>query len=102
MSSNKVVPVVGMGVTMNIGSDSYPCTVVEVISEKRCVVQQDRQKRTDSNGLSEDQSYLFIPNPEAEKVTIYLNKYGNWKRFGGSKSYYYSLGKRRAYSDPSF
>ncbi len=104
MSSDKVVPVVGMGVTMGIGSDAYPYTVIQVVSEKRCIVQADKKKRTDSNGQSEDQRYLFVPDSMGEKIEIYLSTRGDWRKRGngGKSSYRFTLGKRSAYTDPSF
>jgi hypothetical protein len=86
-------PVIGMGVTKCIGSDRYPCTVIKVIGEKRCVVQRDRVAGLDA----------FEQNPEGEKITIYLNSRGKWRKScDESKSYRFIIGARAYYQDPSF
>jgi len=97
-----VVPVVGMGVTYCVGSDSYPYTVIEVSkSGKRVRVQQDTATRVDSNGQSEAQTWLYESDPDGKVMEFSLRKTGVW-RPKGSDHCYLSLGGRRKYSDPSF
>ena len=95
---------IGQGATLPSGSDRYPATIVEITDDKTVVIQQDSAIRTDANGMSEDQSYDFSPNPNAEKVTFTLRKNGAWIRKGdsldnGQRLY---IGTRRMYRDPSF
>jgi hypothetical protein len=94
-------PVVGMGATRIDWTDRHPFTVVEVLSQRRVVVQEDNYDRVDINGMSESQDYTFTPNPEAPKVVISLRKDGKWYEVGkhGSK---YILGSRDKYHDYSF
>lgn len=94
---------VGDGATKSVGSDRYPFTVVEVVSPKKIKVQGDSFRRTDSNGLSESQTYEYTPNPDARIVVLTLRKNGRWIEQGESLngSRYY-IGARNAYQDPSF
>jgi hypothetical protein len=94
---------VGQGVTHHIGSDRYPYTVAEVITPTRVEIQADDYKRTDSNGLSESQTYEYTQNRSACRIAITLRKNGRWHRVGESmNSASYSFGGRSAYQDPSF
>jgi len=96
-------PEVGMGVTGGAGSDCYPYTVVEVLSDKHCVIQSDSYRRTDKNGLSECQEYEITPNPNGAKIHITFRNNGRWVPRGQDKNRSgYSLGFRRAYQDPHF
>lgn len=91
---------VGTGVTYCSGTDRYPYTVVEVRGPKTLVIQQDNYKRTDGNGMSEDQTYEYTPNPDAERRVITLRKNGRWCEEGvTSRSSAYHVGERRAYYD---
>lgn len=105
LESAGFTPVVGMGATEGIGSDSYPYTIIEVRRNgKELVLQGDSYHRTDKNGFSENQTYLYSPNPDGRIVVVTLRKNGKYKRKGSdmSSSYRYSFGHRRAYQDPSF
>lgn len=94
---------VGQGATYIIGSDCYPYTVVEVVSEKRVIVQADDFERADNNGQSESQSYEYKPNTDSIRIVVTLRKNGHWHRSGESiKSGCFSFKGRRAYQDPSF
>lgn len=95
------VPKVGDGATELCWSDRHAYTIVEVRSERRVVVQADIAKRTDKNGMSECQTYLFEPNPKAPLVVLTLRKDGRWRRVG-DKSGAFLLGKRMEYHDYSF
>lgn len=98
-----VEPLVGMGATYTIGSDRYPYTIIAVsASGKRCTIQQDETKRMDKNGMSEQQTYRFIPNPEAEKKVISLRQDGRWREVGSGGAGFYTIGDRDCYRDPSF
>jgi hypothetical protein len=98
-------PVVGLGVTITMYTDSHAATVVEVSkSGKRILIQKDNAKRTDTNGMSESQSYEYTPNPEAHKQAFTLRADGGWVREGESLrgGQRIVIGFRRAYHDYSF
>jgi len=96
-------PQVGMGATKNHVNDSYPYTVIRILSARRIVVQADKFKRTDSNGYyTEDQDYEFIPNPDGAEIELSYRKDGYWRPIGASTGSYpfYTIGRRNAYRDP--
>ena len=92
-------PEVGMGVTELMYSDRHPYTVVEVISEKRIKVTADDVKRLDKNGCSEIQEYEYIPNLNAPRIELFLNKWGRWKRKGDAEGSTFLIGRREEYYD---
>jgi hypothetical protein len=102
MDNNTPSPIeVGTGVTFHCGSDCYPYTVVEVKSPRKIIVQGDNWKRTDKNGISEDQTYEYTPNPNGERRVITLRKNGRWCEVGSNASSCpYTVGHRRMYHDP--
>jgi hypothetical protein len=95
-------PVVGMGATRIDWTDRHPFTVVEVLSDRRVVVQEDSYQRIDSNGMSENQSYEFTRNPEGEKVVISRRNNGVWRKVGATKTDKFVIGSRDKYHDYSF
>lgn len=100
-----VKPEVGMGATCHIGTDRYPLTVIEVHRDgKELVLQADSYTRTDNSGMSESQVYAFEENPNAPWVTVTLRKNLRYVPKGEEmwNTVFYSVGERRAYSDPSF
>lgn len=103
MSTN-VKPEVGMGATHIMWTDRHAYTVISVsLSGKKCIVQRDKAKRTDNNGMSESQGYLFEPDPDGKTHEIKLGKDGYWYTAGGKKNgKRFSLGARREYYDYSF
>jgi hypothetical protein len=98
-ANKMVVPEVGMGATEVMFSDRHPYTVVEVKSERRIVVQRDNYKRTDTNGMSESQTYEYTPNPSAPKVVVTRRKDGSWREMGHGKGSSFMLGAREEYYD---
>lgn len=82
-------------------TDRHPYTVVEVISPKKIVVQEDTATRTDSNGMSDSQSYTYAANPDGKKCILTLRKSGKWMRVGSEGSVFI-IGRRMAYHDYSF
>jgi hypothetical protein len=93
------IPEVGMPCTYSVGSDSYAGTVIAVSPGLHKVTVQDvKVTRTDSNGLSEDQSYTYAENPEGPTRTFRLNKHYRYR----AGSYWLHLGERRYYRDPSY
>lgn len=94
---------VGDGATFSIGSDRYPYTVVEVVNDRKVIVQRDDYRRTDKNGFSESQTNEYTPNLEARRQVITKRKNGGWYEQGQAiGSGRFSLGVRRAYQDPCF
>ena len=94
------IPEVGMGGTILMYSDRHAVTVVEILSPKRILVQQDIATRTDKNGMSECQDYTYTSNPNATKREFSLRKDGRWKEAKGQTIL--MLGKRESYHDFSF
>lgn len=93
---------VGMGATLNVGSDNYPATVVSVSqSGLFAKIQRDQFTRIDDNGQSESQEYTFKYNPDGEVLSISLRGNGQW-RVKGRNGTLVTIGTRRAYQDPSF
>jgi hypothetical protein len=94
-------PTVGMGVTISVGSDRYPATIIQVTQNgKRIVFQYDTYKRTDDNGMSESQAYEFSPDPNGRVEIATLRKDGRYRITGGKTPVH--VGSRDAYYDYSF
>jgi hypothetical protein len=68
------------------------------------VVQEDRAIRTDKNGISESQRYIFMVYPNGRKMTFTLRKNGRYHEKGCPMRHGYRLwlGRRSAYRDPCF
>lgn len=92
-------PEVGMGVTKIMFSDRHPYTVTKILSPKRIVVQADVAIRTDKNDFSENQEYEYKQDANAPEVTLFLNKFGKWKRLGDAQGPTYLIGRREEYYD---
>lgn len=100
-STTSNMPTIGMGATIQIGSDSYPATVIQITQNgKRIVLQEDNATRTDNNGLSELQEYTYQANPNGAIHIATLRKDGRYRLTGGKTPV--SIGIRRKYYDPSF
>ena len=100
-ATSSIVPTVGMGCTRIMWSDREAYTVVAVSkSGKSAVVQRDIATRTDTNGMSDAQSYEYAPNPDAPRETIRLTSKG-WK-FAGRCGSRVLMGERRERYDFSF
>jgi hypothetical protein len=90
-------PEVGMGATVLMWTDREPATIVKVTATQ-VHIQRDKATRTDTNGMSECQSYTFEPDP-SQPVEIYrLNKRGAYKGKIGQLR----IGERDKYRDFSF
>lgn len=94
-------PEIGMGVTEYQFTDSRALTIVEIISPKKLIIQRDIAKRTDQNGMSEDQRWEFSPDINGEKIIITKRKDDKWYRLGDNTNHFV-LGERREYFDFSF
>lgn len=103
-------PAVGDGGTIRVGTDLYPCTVVEMLSRGAIMVQVDAFERTDSNGLSEVQEYAITRDGSGERRRFRpvnsSTASGRAPAFRGGYTddagRHLTLGERRAYRDPSF
>lgn len=94
------VPTVGMGATILMYSDRHAATVIEIVTPKTIVIQEDTAIRTDSNGQSESQEYEYAPNHEATRREFTLRKDGRWRERKGTTVL--MLGKRDQYYDYGF
>ena len=101
-------PEVGMGATILHWSDRSAATIVEVQrfkggkragQVKAVVIQGDKATRTDSNGMSESQTYTFEAQPDSPKRTFTLRKDGRYRDSGGTVL---RIGSRDEYYDYSF
>lgn len=93
-----MTPRVGMPATIVVGSDWHAATVVWVSDKLTKIrVRRDNAKRTDANGMSDDQQYEYSDNPDGQVEEFHRNlagSYGNW-RIG----HYVRLGERRTWHD---
>ena len=61
------VPNIGDGATILSWTDRHPATVIDIEEKGKYVyvtTQEDRARRVDNNGFSENQKYLYLPNPK--------------------------------------
>lgn len=113
------VPEVGMGCTILSYSDRTAATIVEIKSTIKSgervgmpsviAVKEDNAIRTDKNGMSESQEYVYEPNPEGVVKYFKLAKDGSYCECGqdghlGSARgrTHLLIGIRRHYHDYSF
>jgi hypothetical protein len=103
-------PVIGMGATTLHWTDRHAATIIHV-GAKLIVVQIDKATRTDSNGMSESQSYSYERNPNGAKYTFRRDKNGMWSevqwneethRFRKTGGPGLRIGERDEYRDFSF
>lgn len=104
-SNVDVVPEIGMGVTELCYTDRIPHTIIAIHKAKNgniksIEVQEDKAFRTDTNGMSEAQSYRFEPNPEGAIRTLKRYKDGRWRAARAGNVF--MLGARSRYYDYSF
>lgn len=93
---------VGTGVTEVSGSDSYPYTVVEVMSPTKCRITPDMCQVLSGAESHGDAEYMITPHPNQKGFIIRKNKQGYWKRLGSPKGSNFYVGHRVAYRDPHF
>ena len=108
------VPNIGDGATILSWTDRDPATVIDVEEKGQYVyvtTQDDDYRRVDNNGISEQQSYLFVPDPkgairhwrinrrgEIDRVVI-NSETGRWNKWGSGGIYF---GRRAKFHDFSF
>lgn len=95
-----IEPVVGMGATVGVGSDSDPYTIIEIKTPSHIVIQEDEWRITSGNEGDGSATYEYAPNPSAPREDVTLRRDGYWKLAGGSTIVH--VGGRRRYRDPSF
>ena len=97
--SRSKTPEVGMGVTEIMYSDRHPYTITKILSPKRIMVRACDSNRIDKNGFSDSQEYEYTENEEYPEITLFLNKFGKWKRLGDAKGSTYFVGIREEFYD---
>lgn len=102
MEDTIIVPIVNMGATLCSGSDRYPYTIIEVSENgKTITMQQDKHKRIDKNGLSENQEYEYTRDTNGNIIKVSLRKDGKWKEIG-NKYHIVIVGHKEKYINPSY
>lgn len=100
-------PEVGMGATLLMWSDRHPYTIVGIErfktgaragQVKAVLAQADTSQRVDSNGMSDAQTYVFLPNANAPVTRFVLRKSGRFEGAGGTLA----VGYRDRHYDFSF
>lgn len=117
MARESLKPTVGDGATILQWTDRDAATVIAVEEVKGgwiVTVQEDNAKRTDTNGMSESQTYEYTPNPEGSKYSfrsvdssqwrqVRKNEKGRWVYVGPKgEGYGLTIGTRKKYHDFSF
>jgi hypothetical protein len=106
-------PVAGMGVTFLHWTDRSPGTIFRVFTVGKTTyieTRDDDYRRTDSNGMSEEQSYKYTTLVNGYKRNFRIgrkglweevrrNEAGRWVKAGGCGL---QIGRRNAYHDFSF
>lgn len=83
MTIGQPKPVEGMGVTILSWTDRHAGTIINVTQRSSGTiiwVREDKATRTDSNGLSEEQTYTFEPNPQGRVIVFHCaERDGAWR-----------------------
>jgi hypothetical protein len=80
-------PVIGMAATYSIGSDSYACTVVNVLSKHRIEVCRDRELRPG----------IYAPAEGGKTMIASRRNDGRWREIGTSRAGSFTLGERETH-----
>jgi hypothetical protein len=101
---NFIIPILGEGVTIGIGSDAYPATIIEVSKNlKKVVLQIDHTEPAEGFEYYGNQVYDITPDTDGRTETWTYRKRGVWAQLNSAKAVgYLSFSGRRKYSDPSF
>jgi hypothetical protein len=100
-STSDITPEVGMGATLIHWSDRTPLTITDVSkTAHRIFLQEDSATRTDSNGMSDAQSYDYTPNPDGRTHEATRRRDGSYRIKGGDARVL--IGSRSKYHDYSF
>lgn len=106
-------PMAGMGATILCWTDRHAATIVETWKGTNLrtflIVREDYAKRTDQNGLSENQTWTFEPNPNGASHVFRQANDGTWepvelnnRRWRKTGGPGLRIGEREEYRDPSF
>jgi hypothetical protein len=77
--------VIGEGATICMWSDRHAGTIVGASPSRKSVTwQQDTATRTDTHGMSEDQSYSYERDENGRKIIFTLRSNGKWVQRGQS------------------
>lgn len=99
--SEQIVPVIGMGATICSYSDREAATIIQVTNNgKRIVLQVDQATRTDTNGMSEMQTYSFKEDLDGKIFIATMRKDGGFMVSNTKRRV--SIGQRNKYYDFSF
>lgn len=99
MNTKVTMPKVGDGATILQWTDRRAATVVFVSASGKTIhLQEDRSTRSDKNGMSECQEYVYTPDTNATVQVARLTPKG-WKIVKGSRV---MIGSRETYHDFSF
>lgn len=106
------LPREGMGATLLYFTDRYAATIIYAdlaLANPMVAVREDHAKRTDHNGMSEDQTYEHTPNHNARTRYFRFRK-SRWEeverrpngRWARASSVSLRIGERLTYRDPHF
>lgn len=73
-------PVVGMGGTILQWTDRRACTVSAILAPDAIEVRDDKATRTDSNGMSDAQSYAYETDPAGAVTLFKRHRDGTWRQ----------------------
>jgi len=94
-------PEKGMGCTILHWTDRNSYTVIEVGEDKKsCIIQRDIVKPL-FEGMTDSQSYLYIPDPEGMTIEL-VYKWKHWRHKIGNDKVNVIFGMRSEYYDYSF
>jgi hypothetical protein len=99
-------PTVGRGATVLCWTDRAAGTIIQLLPHGGFVVQEDKAKRLDDNGMSENQSYVYEADPAGRLYTfkrVARGKHkGEIRENGRAAGRMALVGVRRKYHDFSF
>ena len=104
-SRNGKIPIIGDGVTVGIGSDCYPATIIALDMKKgRVTIQYDSHSPAENYDYFSNQVYNYSPNPDGTIEVWSLRKNLKLSKVGSRsvQGWYLSLNGRRCYQDPGF
>lgn len=109
-NDNAAKPTVGMGATVQLGSDCTAYTVIQVSpSGYRLVLQEDRavptqlmREEAERWGFGGTQQHVFVQDPEGACVVATLRGDGRYRMTGARGYGLVRLGVRERYRDPTF
>lgn len=95
------IPEVGMGATIQYYSDRHAATIIQITHNgNRLILQEDLSIRSDTNGMSESQTYEFTTDQKGT-VHIATKRKDNTFRLIGQRTLVH-VGYRSTYHDFSF